>query len=616
MSRRRFRTGSRALLAVATAGCSFAPSGPGGSGDAPGVQPGHGQIVDDTVADFSGDLGSGAVVAARGAIEMSASVGGGLHARACDQNQINNDPTLTFAALETKCTALLGSGYAQTPRDYGNNDRPRGLGLASNDRFTILYDGEIFLAAGSGSVSFDVDDSVLAEVDDGTAAGSAGFANLSKLTVPVAPNGSGFYPIRVAWSEQDNNARLVITQTPLPAGVTQPILRAPVTTAPGVTASQAGFDWTNPQGTTSLPTLDAQFHRASPPFDVQDNPPADYVVRFVGQVLIDHDGPHTFAVATDGGAGSFERLWLDGVLVTESPPFSPFTTSTTTQPVLSAGWHDVVVDGVSTQQVGHDVSFSVTLADGSGEPAPIPSDHLRPVVAGGETVAVTTVPNLGLAGGGLPKLAKLALPRADGFTIDTYDAVVGYNDKTVASDWTVALQVDGGSNGKLADLPPPNFGPSAIYAQDLGAGLRGRTTAQPVPLAYAFSHPGSGAIDGGAQVKQVSVIATGHGLLPPPFPTLATYTSRAHATTGATQIVGVTLAGDLHGQLVTVAIAVGDDAASLGEFRTVAAGTPLALAAGKVLAYRLVLSGDGWHAPAIERVQIDYLTSSGTDAAP
>ena len=596
----------RALLTVATAGCSFAPTGPGSGIDAPGVQPGHGQIVDDAVEDFTGELGDGAVLAARGAIEMSASVGGGLHARGCDQNLINNDPTITFATLDQRCAAPLGSAYAQTPRDYGNNDRPRGLGLKSNDHFTVLYDGEVFLPAGSGVVTFDVDDSVLAQIDDGTGsgfAGSATFGNLTKVDVAVAPKGSGFYPIRVAWSEQDNNARLVITQT----GVTRPILRAPVTAAPGVTVSQAGLDWSNPQGVMSVPTLDAQFHRGSPPFDVQDNAPPDYVTRFVGQVLVDHDGPYTFGVATDGSAGSFERLWLDGALVSEAPPVAPYASSA--QPVLTAGWHDLIVDGVATQQIGHDVSFAVTLAGGSDAPAPIPSDHLRPVVAGGETVAITALPNLPLSGSGLPKLAKLTLPRADGFTIDTYDALVGYNDRTVGADWTVALQMDGGSNAKLADLPPPSSGAAAIYAQALGTGLRGMTTAQALPLAYAFSHPGSGAIDGGAQVKQVSVIATGHGLLPPPFPMLATYKSQAHRTPGATQIVGVTLQGDMHGQLVTVAIAVGDDAASLGEFRTVAAGTTLTLAAGQVLAYRLVLSGDGWHAPAIDRVQIDYLTA-------
>ena len=610
MKARPGRTAVRVGLLLATAGCSFAPTA---ARDA-SSQPGHGQIVDDSPGDFTGTLGSGTVVAARGAIEMTASLGGGLHARACDQNLINNDPTLTFGALEAKCTTLLGSGYAQTPRDYGT-DRPRGLGLKASDRFTILYDGEIFLPAGSGTVSFDVDDSVLAQIDDGTGSGFAGSAavgTLTKVIVPVAPTADGFYPMRVAWSEQDGGAHLLITQTPLPPGATEPILRAAVTAAPGVTVSQASFDWTSPLGVMSVPAVDAQLHRVSPPFDVKDNPPVDYVLRYVGQVLIDTAGPYTFAVATDGNPSSFERLWLDGTPVTEAPQLLPFTSAAATVPMLTAGWHDLVVDAQASQKTPHDVTFSVTLAAGSGAAVAIPSDHLRPVVTSGETLAVGNANALALTGA-QPVLDRLLLPAAAGFAIDAYDAVAIYNDKVTGSDWTVALQEDGSSNSKLADLPAPTAAAGfLVYAQGLVSGLRGEGGNQ--PLAFAFTHTGSAAIDGGAKVNFVTVIATGHGLLPPPFPVLATYLSQVHATPDATQIVGVTLAGDLHGQRVTVALAVGDDAASLGEFRTVAADTALALPAGKVLAYKLVLAGDGWHAPAVDRVQIDYLTAPATIA--
>ena len=233
-------------------------------------------------------------------------------------------------------------------------------------------------------------------------------------------------------------------------------------------------------------------------------------------------------------------------------------------------------------------------------------------MAGGETLTAVTT-NFQLPMPSPPGRDPISLPALAGFIVDAYDVIVVYSASVIPADWTIEL--DNSSNAKIEDLPPgdPNFLDGFIpYAQDQTAGLAGGSGGgQNVSL--LFTHTGSGAVAGGSSVPFAQVIATGHGSNPPPFPASATFLSAVRATPNATMLTNLAIDSELGGGSIVVHVSTGPDADHLGDPVLVTPG-PIALAAGAVVQYELELAGDGWHAPAVERVEIDYATAAPRDS--
>src|SRR5678809_599586 len=118
-------------LIVCVAACGF---------DVPGGANGDGtRIVDDTQADFAAGTFTDAVATTWGTLEPAAFVLGGLHASGYDGNDVLAGDSYDDVVARLAETKLRGDSYREVPIDFDGMTRPRGLGLALNTDFTVLY---------------------------------------------------------------------------------------------------------------------------------------------------------------------------------------------------------------------------------------------------------------------------------------------------------------------------------------------------------------------------------------------------------------------------------------------------------------------------------------------
>ncbi len=589
---------------AAIAGCTYAPRA--GSGDGTTIT-----IVDDTAADLAqpAQLTDGELTA-EGTIIPAAYVLGGLHARAFARKLI--DGNSTFAKLDTTLLTAtkLGEGYGQLPADWGQS-RPFGLGIANrggnvNDDFTVVYDGELALAAGTNTIEIDPDDAALFEITidgtptavlDATAGGTTSFD-------VVAPS-AGFYPIRVAIGEAGGTARLLFRLGPA-SGATSTVDRARTRSrivSTGLSANVYESLHTAFAGSTVVATADQTLAATvPPPYDIPMTGTTSYAVRYVGQIHIDVAG--TWSFETLQASQDTARIWIDKThlaskwgngIVDGKPPVATVD--------LGVGWHDIFIDLAVQmsnnlgQFVPHQASLALVATPPGGAPAPVPSSQLRPVVSSGlATGTLIGRQNLVVDG-----VTTTNLTLADvGMTVKSIDTgfILFHADPAA---YTIALEAGG------ASIPIPVDAASSLGLVLDDASLEG----QPMPTAYTTRFTDNTA--GGPFVDPTAffpfVDVTGLGGPAMPFAPVMTYVGKAHETPDATALGRVRVAGAFDGAAVQLAVRTADtvEGLAVATFVDVANDEIATPAAAAFVQYRVVATGDGWQFPVVDKIEVDYV---------
>ena len=221
----------RAVLLLAC-GCSFKGTTQPDAGGTPEM------IVDDMAADFLGRVTNG-VIATRGAIEPDTFVTGGLHARGFKLPGIVKTTSLdVLPNLGPSSGEVFGLNVTGNwPQSSNPGNFPQGMGINQSDNFSILYDGEIHLPAGVTMLQLVVDDDAVFEIKvAGVPVTIATDVGSGAVTQVVTTPADGWYPIRGAFSEINQDAHLTLSM--MVSGTFVPVdgsaLRARTTTVPEI----------------------------------------------------------------------------------------------------------------------------------------------------------------------------------------------------------------------------------------------------------------------------------------------------------------------------------------------------------------------------------------------
>ena len=580
------------LAAVASCGlvaaaCSFDLPSP------EGTTPTSGQIVDDTRDEFATGTCTECVATAWNTLEPAAFVVGGLHARGYVGAVIGDADD--YDAVVAKLPALAGESYRQQPTNWLGVDRPRGLGLVGNSDFTVLYDGEILLPAGTGSLELDADDHALVEVAlDGTTFGPPLRTVNTIASTPLVVPHDGWYPIRIAYAQDGGNSRFllaVIEADGTRHDISADRLRARVTDAPGVIAF--GFDgqaFTAARGETSVASVANGFAFGAPPFDIGMR--ADFFsLRYAGQLRVDTEGDYELAVDVGDDRDDRFRLWIDHQIVAAAWFGTPERRAASVH--LTPGWHDLIVDYSEARG-----NAEITLLQNG---APVDPGHLRPAIAGGllaafvDTASTQLIPDLGQL------VIDLPITGPDSKVIDAVD----YGFRIGSQDMS-ALAVDlfdcGLTGTRLALGSAPSF-----YYFSADKHCIGKLPTPTWKLRFADTAAGNGPFAGPGTVTDYGLGVTYHGGERMPFAPAMTYVSSPKPVPGLTRVERAEVAGRLADASYTISVRVAADEAGLASAPWQSVGAqPLELI-GEVLQYQVDLSGDGWQYPAIEKVTIDYI---------
>lgn len=553
-------------------------------------------IVDDTAADFAAGAPTDATIDPLGLVAPDAFARGGLHARAFTTWNITAATTwdqLTPDLLGPQA----GERYGEVPATSWEYDRPYGLGLANRtDWFTVVYDGEIYLPAGTTVLSLVADDLGFFEIAGNLVRGKAG---TTPAPVPVTVEAAGWYPIRGAMSEYSGTARFVLST--VDGGIATPIradrLRARVTAAHGaivVGADDRMLQDLQAGSSVEAQLVDTRWAALPPSYDLHGISGGDYSLRYAAQLRIDVAGTYVFTFDLGGSAGDYARLFIDDQIVASHWPGEPEKPGETIE--LAPGWHDLLLD--YADQASSRLQLVMSGPDQLG--APIAAARLRPVQTGGLLASVVG-PTTALAD---------AAPYAPGVTVVDLpidapaDAVVDFLDFSFVlqnahrTEVAAELAQPAGAD-ELAMTPEPTYEGTWDYMPDLtklvGAPVAGTWQA------VFFDRVPSGGNAG--QVAAPALVASYHGGPLAPFAQTMTYTSAPHALDGARTLDAVHVTADLRGAALVVEVRTAPDADSLAAAPWVAVGdaTPDAL-----LQYRLTVVGTGWQYATIDRVEIDY----------
>ena len=555
-------------LALLLAGCSFS---------ARGAHPGDGgaitTIVDDTASDFAAGTRTDTAVDPLGLLVPEAYIAG-LHARS--YGSITIDDTTTWETLGLP--AMIGERYGELPTQNWGGDRPYSLGLTGGgDYFTITYEGEIHLD-GATTLQLAADDRGFVQIDLGTGMPAilrAHYNDNPLATLAITPPAAGWYPIHGVLSETYGSAYFQLatmtgsTATPIDGGS----LRTRVTDAHGITVvgSQDRI-FTHPISATSIEAslVDRTWNGTVPSYDLQNIQNNDHVLRYAGQLRADADEDVTFALDSGSSTQAYARLFVDGTRVAAYWPGDPMRQAS--GPVhLTAGWHDVVADFAmysGTERVH-------LTANG----APVDTMHLRPVRTGG-LLAYTVAGNLS-TGANSTMSFTYNVPVPAGATIDYVDH---------------GFQLTGASRDQVQDTfagSPLAIPANAVYENNFDYWPELAAPTSPTVMETVAT------MNTSASVGYPCVVASYHGGADAPFAKTMTYVSAPHEANST--VTAVHVSGNLYGAQLTVEVRAGDS----GSLDTAPWVAPETMPSGALVEYRLTVTGDGWSAPAIDRVEVD-----------
>nr|MBA3820408.1 hypothetical protein [Deltaproteobacteria bacterium] len=504
-------------------------------------------------------------------------------------------------------SAARGAAYRQVLVDWGP-ERPPGLGLLASADFTILYDGELLLPAGTLQLEVAASERAIVQVAlDRTAPGAFGaplVAHNGTGAVELTVAEAGWYPIRAAYAEGGGDASFLLTlvDDPVRTAVGPERLRARVTDSPGLVVF--GFDGQGfgvDRGATTRPTIDDSFQLTPPPFDLGMQGDR-FSLRYAGQLRIDTAGPYMFTANVGGDISDGWRLWLDGTPVAYHWGGAPDVPSVTLD--LAAGWHDLLVD--YADEIGNaEIELAMTGPDAPGG-GPIASARLRPAVKFGNTfsfVQPAATPLLDMTS----TFVQLPLPGSALTVIDSVDYGFRIDNQDMA-----ALDVhlfDCNAGKELPLRPTPGY---HYFGADRSCAGKPTMPAFPWSLRVADTVAGNVPFAGPGVVRDYGISALYHGGERMPFAPVVVYESAPVVTPGALRIDDVHSDGAFDGAAVELAIRTGSDPASLAAapWVVVRDGELPDVEASELVQYRVVLTTNGWQFPQLDKVEIGYVVAA------
>jgi hypothetical protein len=587
----------RTVLVALLAGCSFQPKGESPP-DAPAQA--TGSIVEDVATDFTGTV-TGGEIDPLGLITPDTYVANGLHARGFKKNGIlnttdlDNLPDLGPSSGEVYGMPITGNWPNNADPNKLQSQFPLALGIGQGDNYSVLYDGEIQLAAGATQLKLSVDDDAVFEIDvGGTKVKLAAVVNADTTTTVTVP-ADGWYPIRGAYSENGGDARLSLSivdtsTTPFPANR----LRARTTATHG---AMMGVCFASELQLGMLDFIAAGPGYEPGPIDHKPLVPLDYKlttqwsIRYQAQLRVDADDMYTIGASVGSDADDHYRVFVDGALVA-----SHWLTITDVAPApthLAPGWHALIVD--YGQNTGN-AEVHVTI-DG----APVAADHLRPTLTRGRAIATSpgfTPCAFNTGGTDCPVGVTDTSP---GATIDYLDVEYAI---TGPRDITPTLKFGSRTDVLPIHTPAANeteFGATKAFDYEASrAGFAGANDVAPWSM-----HVDAPTIGGSLLTFAVLTTYGGPGA---PFAPAVTYESMPHDLPDGATLDAVTVTGKLDSTTVIVEVRTAADSESLAAaaYVPVGNGMPLAMPAGKLVQFRVSTSTDGWTFPEIDKIEVDF----------
>jgi hypothetical protein len=560
---------------------------------------------DDTAADF-GDPSAileSATVEANGAIGPAPYFIGisvtGIDGLAIGDGEEN---TITWAEI----TSLPSTGrraFAHALDVDFEGDPPLNIGLDRTTDITAVFEGEIYLDAGSVEFELDVNDQGVFELADASGVYShvvgADSGGNQFGTVQIAT--AGWYPFRGAASSDMGDFYWAIDvgyDGDNPSSVPRDRLRTRVDGADGLLLDGFYELW------LLDPNLTALSRDGLADLDFGDAPPPDlgplgavWAARWSGQFLVTQGGDYTFDVDTRGG----HRMWIDGQLLADDLATSPALT--VTEPVtLDAGWHDLVLD---LQKASGSTAWTrVTVASGPELVGDFfPAERMRPVLgrgvrysyaSNGASLAIADAPAAGAVKSTQPYRPPGATPLVNDVTYQLTHPLQSSVTGTLRepSGTVITLFAAGDLTGTGA------YSAHRSYANPVG------TTSWQTTMTDTVMDMMVGTSD---YLRVALTYAGGEA----PFPTRAVYTSRIRDLGPAVAITGVRWQARQERPEAPVVVRVrscDDPAACAAEPWTAVArsGDVAGVAARRFLQYQVELATDGDVPTALDWIEIDY----------
>jgi subtilisin-like proprotein convertase family protein len=561
---------------------------------------------DDTAAEFGAGTVENAFVEAYGAVSPVAYYTGGLLWRGANGDSMGAAAAATWAQV----TAFAQTGkvaIAPTTSHFYYAETPPSVGLTDADSFTMMYEGEVLLDAGTYTFELWVDDHGFLEI---APSATGAFQRITSCDWPDPSTGTfnapaaGWYPIRYAASEDagDFLSRLQAMGPGLPALAPIPRhrLRARVS---GITGMfQSGFDDGHLLG-----DVDHTIDQVTPantnwntgnPGDLGMTAADDFSVRWSGQFRVDVGGTYQFRYVTDDG----QRLWVGNQKLLDA--WDDVThDQTSTGVTLSPGWHDLVVEH---SERGGGAIASLSIAAGpelTGQTLPL--DRLRPVegrAERNETGFDRTDRAIPVTGQAPDSTVALVAPA--NATVTGVDVSYSFT-HTYWGDLEVRLIAPNGATALLRD----NVG-GATSGTELQRLFRTDLNGAPVNGTWILRVNDTQASDSGTLLDfQVTVH---HAAGEPPIATTSAYDSAVrdlganiNSITRVTWIERLPAGADIHVRMRTCDAAAACAAQPWSAALTDSGLTPL-VTARRFAQYRVELTSNGDRAPALDQITVEY----------
>jgi subtilisin-like proprotein convertase family protein len=367
-------------------------------------------------------------IEARGALTPAAYTYGGLAAHGLMNAKLWAHGDVAWAHLDP--TMASGAGlWRGDALDTGGALDYLGIPMKPT-KVTLWFEGDVWLEAGSNE-QFGLHGNDVAFVDIADP-GTTRYTPLmeSDATMPVAVPVTGWYPIRIGFSDGDGSGDFSFTHADAGAPLipwTRDRLRARAGELQGAFRTVFGRQILGGGvGPTQLPIsyfdqvdlLKATDFDAAPQGVGTD----DWSARYAGQVYIAEPGAYTLQITSDDGnrgrlgAAIKETGWSRDFGVGADPAM------TTVNATLAAGWNDIILD---YNEVGGTRAMHAEIKGPGFSDGPVPRARLRPVESADDRLATAgddtrrAVPENG--GPGEPATAVVKIAGYPGETVAAID---------------------------------------------------------------------------------------------------------------------------------------------------------------------------------------------------
>lgn len=370
------------------AACSF----DGSTGEPDGPPPGEAEVVLANKADFAmGAELTDTYVTGFDTVEPIASLPGKLLVDIDD----GAGPFGSWAMRPPR-SELVNVGLMAPPFVAGQT--PPG---ATGTNYILWFSGEIRLEKDSQKLALSTANNATAFAEILRPDGSILAACTETAECAVVAPAAGWYPLRMGWRRPSNAANHTFevqyaVGVGIPTSIAVERLRVRTTSAELAGWRMEGYE---AQRSTNAVVNAVALNHAEPftmtwqPALLGLNGSPGY--RNAGQLRIPKAGSYTFKVNADPEAAY--RLWIDGEWVSDPTRWNPQNGTPkeeTKERELTAGWHDVVLEGYEHGGDGNRLRLAVGEV-GQAEAAP-PAARVRPVVSAVSTFTtganLTTVP--------------------------------------------------------------------------------------------------------------------------------------------------------------------------------------------------------------------------------